>query len=644
MANPKGVNLKDLIEAQRKLAAQGNANAEKQLKRLEDLQEQVASAAKVQADQLKQVEAKLPAPKLTESIEKLSKQDRLLQVAQLYQAREINEDDDKLVDSMEQLKEDTKAGLIDTTGNGLNANVLKLIAALQKQQGVVGQAGTSFSGNVDTNQGALFSGVEPSTVAPKPSLFEAPKKGTGLAGWRGAIADTIKKLRSPETYLDMSEGANTEGVGALLRKPIDEQRAQAEVTREREKFISDQLATGATQDRELAGKRFDKVVEQRKIIKESQQQVQEARARGLTDEQIERTGLFTKIRTADRKIAVADPLYREKVAAQKASRASALVPTTVSGAPSVVDGVDPVSETQDEVGRVLATHTKLLQKIEENTRPTNKPKADAATQSTQATPADGEQQELGLGDLVDMLPGRRTRARIAGRLARAGGGIAGAVRGTATRIGTAASGLATKAAPVGGGIRAAAIPAAAAVVAANTVDWAAGKVGVGKDDAGNDIAIDAPQDDKNWERMNWWQKAESGVGRGIEKVGSFIGFGNLAREAQASRIQAETEYLNREAAVQPTPADKKLSASDVGVASMAMTTRPEVAIPPIADYVYQQSAEVSKLINQPAPAAPVVISAPQTTNVQQTQNYLNRGEARNTESSWQSYNKSRFAF
>jgi len=72
---------------------------------------------------------------------------------------------------------------------------------------------------------------------------------------------------------------------------------------------------------------------------------------------------------------------------------------------------------------------------------------------------------------------------------------------------------------------------------ANVADYAAGKFGVGGK------AIDQSQDDTNWSKMNWWQKAESGTARGIESVGGFIGLSNMANEAQAKRIAAETEYL-----------------------------------------------------------------------------------------------------
>lgn len=80
--------------------------------------------------------------------------------------------------------------------------------------------------------------------------------------------------------------------------------------------------------------------------------------------------------------------------------------------------------------------------------------------------------------------------------------------------------------------------AMAVLAVANVADYAAGKFGVGGK------AIDQKQDDSNWSKMNWWQKAESGTARAIENVGGFIGMSNMANEAQAKRIAAETEYLN----------------------------------------------------------------------------------------------------
>jgi hypothetical protein len=63
-----------------------------------------------------------------------------------------------------------------------------------------------------------------------------------------------------------------------------------------------------------------------------------------------------------------------------------------------------------------------------------------------------------------------------------------------------------------------------------------------------------------------------------------------------------------------------------------------------ADAVYRQSGENAGAIAQPTIiSAPTTVVAP-TTNNQQVQNIAQKGGPRNTESSWQAYNRSRFAF
>ena len=85
----------------------------------------------------------------------------------------------------------------------------------------------------------------------------------------------------------------------------------------------------------------------------------------------------------------------------------------------------------------------------------------------------------------------------------------------------------------------------------NAVDTGLGKLGVGKDAEGNDLAIDEKQDDANWDKMSTGGKIMSGAARGIEKVGSFLGLDSLTRGARADRIKSETEYLkNKETTIQ----------------------------------------------------------------------------------------------
>ena len=88
-----------------------------------------------------------------------------------------------------------------------------------------------------------------------------------------------------------------------------------------------------------------------------------------------------------------------------------------------------------------------------------------------------------------------------------------------------------------------ALPAAAMIGTGAAVDYGLGKLGVGKDAEGKDLKIDTAQDDANWKKMTFGQKVESGIGRGIEKVGSTLFLDNMSREAQADRIKNETQYF-----------------------------------------------------------------------------------------------------
>lgn len=134
----------------------------------------------------------------------------------------------------------------------------------------------------------------------------------------------------------------------------------------------------------------------------------------------------------------------------------------------------------------------------------------------------GEEEEGGYGmrdaledasNADDLLGGRRGRGRFGrlGRFARFG------------KFGRLAAGGALVA---GGGYLA---------------DGAFGKLGVGKN------ALNDSQDDDNWDNMSAWEKAQSGLSRGIEKAGQFAFMGNLANQAAKNRIDSETQYMQNKA-------------------------------------------------------------------------------------------------
>jgi len=112
------------------------------------------------------------------------------------------------------------------------------------------------------------------------------------------------------------------------------------------------------------------------------------------------------------------------------------------------------------------------------------------------------------------------------------------VLGSAKSLLGSAGRVATAAAPF-------AIPAAVAYGAANAIDYGAGKLfGFGKDENGEDLQVDEKTDDANWNKMNAFQKMQSGLARGVEYAGSAVGLSNIARSAEVGRIKRESEFLN----------------------------------------------------------------------------------------------------
>ena len=91
--------------------------------------------------------------------------------------------------------------------------------------------------------------------------------------------------------------------------------------------------------------------------------------------------------------------------------------------------------------------------------------------------------------------------------------------------------------PVGGRLGTAILRRAPILMGAAAADTALGMMGVGGKQ------INDEQDEENWNRMSTFQKAQSGFARGIEKVGTVFGMGNVANEARYNRVMNETNYF-----------------------------------------------------------------------------------------------------
>jgi hypothetical protein len=140
-------------------------------------------------------------------------------------------------------------------------------------------------------------------------------------------------------------------------------------------------------------------------------------------------------------------------------------------------------------------------------------------------------------------------------------GLGGAGAGAGTLTGSLSSILK----PIG--LLAASFAAMVGVVAG--VDAAFGAMGIGNKSVNRD------QDESNWGRMSALQKAESGIARGLEKIGSLLFMDNIANEAQASRIKSETEYLNKSGARSTISVPTAPMASTINSPSAVSTPQPK---------------------------------------------------------------------
>lgn len=77
---------------------------------------------------------------------------------------------------------------------------------------------------------------------------------------------------------------------------------------------------------------------------------------------------------------------------------------------------------------------------------------------------------------------------------------------------------------------------------ASGVDYVLGETaGIGKQDITQE---QMDTDESNWNKMSSGEKTVSTVARGIEKIGSLVGFENISKEAQAVRIEKESEMIS----------------------------------------------------------------------------------------------------
>lgn len=194
--------------------------------------------------------------------------------------------------------------------------------------------------------------------------------------------------------------------------------------------------------------------------------------------------------------------------------------------------------------------------------------------------------------------------------------------GDVAGLGAMGKGALGKAAAIGGTALSWAAPAAAMVGVGAAADYGLGKLGVGKTAEGQDIQIDEKADDANWQKMSWWEKAQSGAARGIEKVGSAAFLGNMSRQAQSERIAKESAYFAEKES--STPVTKKPTL--INAAPEALK-KDEAELSAMAANK-QQAPIIVQAPAAPAPAAQQSIVMPIKGNVRPNESALEKMQSR----------------
>lgn len=341
--------------------------------------------------------------KALESIQKDIKQDKIIQIAQLYEEKRLDEESSKTLETLKSLDKGIKK-LNDSSGNNLNGNVVKLFKEIQK---VSSPKRNLNSEEVKSITGASMERRQFNTLRPRVDSFK----------------DNVKDFFTMRGFLDKT-GIVSRGSGGLISEYLDRGEAK-------KKYIDQRMRTKGTTfgSRETFAKQFDAQQTIQYDIRRNEAEIQKLRESGATDIGLKRSGLLDKRAELAANLAKVDPSVRPEGFDPKTGKVKMAAPETATEqqakAKSAGKGKSiPFSAAADgaaslgneeamlEQNRMVAEQSELLKKIEENTRGL---KGNLKGEGTTQQPAE---ESSGLG-LMDMLGGKAGKlgkiAKTAGR-------------------------------------------------------------------------------------------------------------------------------------------------------------------------------------------------------------------------------------
>ena len=360
---------------------------------------------------------------LLTSLDKTAKRDMLIQAAQLYEEKRIDEDGDRMEDQLKDLNANVKK-LNEKTGDNLNSNVIKLTDALRQK----------FRG--DNGKGLESPGVKLSRATSKVDPAETARVVDVVSGRRRYnekqnVKDDLKDLFSARGFLDKM-GIARRGESGLIsdfmdkrenRKNWVESRMRADPNMKNLK----QYGGDEEKVRQYLNQQHGKKLEIEEKIFQTKDDIAEQRKRGMSDEQIKRMGLFKEQDQLTTQLKEIDPSLKQKPQTAKEQETKAtqfnreteeksakVLPFTKEASAGTTANALGSEENMLEQNKMIAEQTGLLKKIEENTAVLKTMGAVGAAVPVAAAAAEG-----GGPGLLDMIPGKK----ILGGLKSAGKGI-----------------------------------------------------------------------------------------------------------------------------------------------------------------------------------------------------------------------------
>lgn len=728
------------------------------MQRLKEREQREGTQERISLEELRQMAGAQPGVIQPKAVETLTKQVQDASNKTHVEQTETNDRLDKVEDLLQK-------GLLDTKGDGINSNIMKMTAemrkAFAKKEAVRVEKESKESAEKymptarEYIQGKLIDKVKPS--------------GQYVPDFKTAVKEKVKETFSLKGMFDLSEGKSQGLLGQMVRRAVD-----------KKEFVKTMVAANPQmktlkQFRDESGKfdpktlnqyfsqRYENIQNVRGQQQSVEKQIAEYETKGLTTQEVGRTGLLKKRRELDAAMAKADPRYAKRreqaraeqvqevmsasepskpkrtsksrrwteadvtnpmqsfVAATGTSKEKAAAPLeAVTSFKEGLVGPQPITaeETDQEHMRLVGEQTEALHNIDQNTAGLTETlgKVAAAVGAIPAAAAAPEAEGGGiLSSIADMLDlgglGKKAKGAAGkavgnlgklGKVAKIGGGLLAAAGGayTAYQGWSSASEEEDRAhAQIDEAVKTGQIsPTEASTIKAKVTDEADVKKGEAAGEGGGMVAgaamgasvgtmIGGPVGTVVGGAIGAFAGSEAGKAIGGGVVSAYKGVKNwFTGDKETDKNKAEpltrvvmvqpvvmgsTQLQQAEAAVGGVKTSDAIVAADsmtgggvkqqmgltqAGVERAGGTTIPTNArqellpvtaaapTPQAAEAVYQQSAE-----NKAAEtSAPVVINAPTisapTISNQTSTQYAIRSPARNSESSQQNYNRSRFAY